>query len=260
MTIRCPVCGKEVQTDEDLCPGCGLRFDAINKSALLVKDTRSTEKPAERDALSASGVWLRRHRWSSALAVLLGGAAVVLLASGVLLAMHDQTGAQIVKPTPTPTPGLATPTLVPGFVYYTDPVSGFQAQYPTSWQSIPQNPGVEFDDSQTPTYILQILLPTDGLDVTRDWVAYEMGVLRQSYGTGNFQQAPGTITASIGGALWTGGAATIKQGQINFAVKVLTTVHDGHVFVINMYAANVSMADAESRYFDTILNSFIFLG
>jgi hypothetical protein len=247
----CPSCGYTVRLDEDLCPVCGLRFVSFAKQMSDAESVRRLPLALWR--------W-RRYRWSVALIALTVVVLLVLVAGSLLPSSSAPPRATSATPTPTLPAASPTPALLPGFIYYTDNVSGFQAQYPASWQSISHNPGVEFDDSvQNPTYILQILLPTDSQDTTTDWVAYELRTLSQQVGQGHFIQLPGTVTLIAGGSLWTGSAAQITQGQTTIAVQVVVTVHEGRVYVINMLAANVSMSEAQARYFNEILDTFIFL-
>jgi hypothetical protein len=207
----------------------------------------------------APSPWFARHRWTAAL---VGGVLLTLLgliASSVQFA-HHPTGVAAATATPTQLVATSTPPAKAGFTYYTETVSGFQTQYPTNWEHIPQNPGVEFDDSaQNPTYILQILVPTEGSDSTTDWVQYEMNNLRQNAGTTGFQQTAGTQQAIIGGVTWTGGAATLQQGTTTIAVQVYATVHKDRAYIINMLAANTSLEAARAQYFNSILDSFNFL-
>ena len=192
----------------------------------------------------------------------MGGLAIMVM--GVLsssLGFSQQTGV-VATQTATPTLTLATPTPLPqpGYLYYTENTSNFQVQYPAGWATMPQNPGVEIDDNaQNPTFVMQVLLPTDNQNPQTDWVQYEFDNLRQTSGTSNFQSIAGVTQFVIGGEEWMSRTAMLQQGNNMIAVRVLATVHLGRPYIINMLAANVDIATAQSRYFNAILSTFAFL-
>ncbi len=200
------------------------------------------------------------HRWSAALVGSVAILALGLLGSSLgLIAGPTTPTTSVVVATPTPllTP---TPSPKPGFSYYTEAVSNFQVQYPSGWVVVPQNPGVEVDDSpQTPTYIQQELMPTENLDLQTNWVQYEFNNLRQTSGTSNFQQIGGISQMVIGGEQWNSGLATLLQGTNTITVRVFATVHHDRAYIINLLAANVDMTTAQTQYFNDILNTFAFL-
>ncbi len=206
--------------------------------------------------LAMAGGWLRRHPWSTALAVVM--IAVALTGSGVTLAHHlpsPMMSGPVTAALPSPTPPPR-----PGFLYYTETLSSFQVQYPAAWQAIPQNPGVELDDSTAnPAYIMQVLLPSDSQDQATDWVQYEFSNLSQQAGPSNFTQLshPGQMT--LNGIVWQTGEAHLQQGVTSISVLVLATVHNNRAYVINLLAANQSMAEARRHIFDQILETFAFL-
>lgn len=204
--------------------------------------------------------WLVRHRWSAALVGSVAILALGLLGSslGLIVAPTAPTMAVVV---PTPTAILTpTPSPKPGFTYYTEAVSNFQMQYPIGWVAVPQNPGVEIDDNApSPTYIMQVLMPTANLDLQTDWVQYEFNNLRQTSGTSNFQQVGSLSQMVVGGELWSSKLATLQQGTNTITVRVLATVHHDRAYIINLLAANVDMTTAQTRYFNDILNTFAFL-
>ena len=149
--------------------------------------------------------WHQRHPWSLALIGIMAALVLFTLVGSGIATIGGRGTTATAAPTPTATLASLTPTPqpTPGFAYYTETVSGFQLQYPQTWQVITKNPGVEFDDNaQNPTYVLQILLPSATLDLQTDWVQYEFANLRQTAGTSNFQQTGGTAQMTIGGVPW----------------------------------------------------------
>jgi hypothetical protein len=206
--------------------------------------------------------WHQRHPWSLALIGIIAALVLVAITGSGIAAIGGRGTTATVAPTPTPKLASLTPTPLPtpGFAYYSEPVSGFQVQYPQTWQVITKNPGVEFDDNvQNPTLVLQILLPSATLDLQTDWVQYEFSNLRQTAGTSNFQQVGDTTPMTIGGVSWMSGQAQLQQGATTIAVRVLATVHHDRAYIINLLAANMSMAAAEQQHFDAILSTFAFL-
>jgi hypothetical protein len=209
--------------------------------------------------------WLMSRRWSAALigiVVVLVGALVVSTLGIVGGAPAAGTSVAIMpSATPTLIVGTPTPTVLPGFSYYTESSSNFQIQYPTGWMTVAQNPGVEIDDNgQNPTYVVQVLLPTENLNLQTDWIQYEFNSLRQSNGTSHFIQLSNSTTPLIvGGEQWESGTATLQQGTNVIAVQVLATVHQNRAYIINLLAANVPMATAQQQYFANILDTFAFL-
>ncbi len=206
--------------------------------------------------------WQQRHPWTLALIGITVALVLVALIGSGLSAVGGHGTTATAAPTPTPPLASLTPTPMPtpGYMYYTETVSGFQMQYPQSWQVITKNPGVEFDDNaQDPTYVLQVLLPNATLNLQTDWVQYEFGNLRQTAGTSNFQQTGGTTQLMIGGVAWTSGQAQLQQGTTTIAVRVLATVHHDRAYIINLLAANISMTTAQQQHFDAMLATFMFL-
>ena len=199
---------------------------------------------------------MRHHRWPSRLSVVLGAAGaviiVVVVAATILSARHRN---QTLTP---PRPLAKTPG--PGYLLFTDMDAGFEIEYPQHWTPTAQHPGVEFDDDAAdPDYIVQVLLPTVAQDPNTDWVTYELEQLRTNTGATSFTQQDGIAGRVIGGQQWNGGAATLLVGENTIDVQVFATVYQGKPYVVNLAAANGSIVQAQSEYFDAMLNSFAFL-
>lgn len=257
---QCPVCGQPVAVSTEICAGCGLRFTMDMTDPGKMHLTNAAPSAQRRPSEPATGrSWFARYHWTEALIGL-----VLLVIAGMVvtsLAQSPNTQRGVSGPVPTATALLptATPLPQPGYAYYTDHASGFQIQYPHSWQSIPQNPGVEIDDSaQNPAYVMQVLLPAETQDATTDWVAYELNNLRQTSGTTAFKRLDGTLQLQAGGLTWTGAAATLQQGTTTINVQVYSTVHLDRTYVINLLAANAPIETARARYFNTMLNTLAF--
>jgi hypothetical protein len=203
---------------------------------------------------------LRGQPWLLALVVATVALVVALVAMSVAFVRSTRTTVQIV-PTATPTEVvLPTPTNRPGYHYYSEAPSHFQIQYPLAWQTVPQNPGVEIDDNTAaPSYIMQILLPTQNLDVQTDWIQYEFKNLKGTTGTTGFTQVGGRAVVSINGVAWTSASAQLQQGPTAISVRVMVTVYRDRVYIINLLAANTSMEVAQARYFNDMLGTFTFL-
>ena len=210
--------------------------------------------------LSMRRSWLLHHRWSTALMGIVAILVVGLLSTSLGFSHGMVATTSLTMATPTLLGATPTPPPQLGFTYYTEDVSNFQVQYPDGWATVPQNPGVEIDDNTlNPTFIMQVLLPTENLDPQTDWVQYEFDNLRQTSGISNFQPTVGTTQFVIGGEQWTSRTAMLQQGTNIIAVRVLATVHHDRPYIINMLAANVDIAAAQNRYFTNILSTFAFL-
>ena len=209
---------------------------------------------------SVAGPWLHGQPWLRALVAATAALVVVLVVLSVAFVHPTATIAQVI-PTATPTTTvLPTPTNKPGFRYYNESASNFQVQYPLAWQTVPQNPGVEIDDSTTPpVYIMQVLLPTQNLDVQTDWIQYEFKNLKQTPGTTNFEQIGQHAVVSINGIAWTSAQAQLQQASTSITVRVLVTSHRDRIYIINLLAENISMDAAQQRYFNDMLGTFAFL-
>lgn len=262
MNGQCPVCGQPVAAGAEICLGCGLRFtmDMTDPGKVRLTNGAPITTPARgRLASPAQRSWFARYRWTEALIGVVTLVIAGMLATSLSLAHEHSTVNAPSIPTATVPLPTVTPLPQPGFVYYTDSAVGFQLQYPHGWQSIPQNPGVEIDDSaQNPAFILQVLLPTENQDGTTDWVAFELNNLRQNTGTTGFKRLEGTLHLQAGGMTWTGAAATLQQGTTTINVQVYSTVRQGRAFVINLLAANAPIETARTRYFNAMLSTLTF--
>jgi hypothetical protein len=198
-----------------------------------------------------------RHPWSLAL---IGSVALL-----VVIAVVSSSLAIIAPPhrharTATPTPVAPTPTLVPGFAYYTEATSGFQVQYPQSWQVITKNPGVEFDDNvQDPTYVMQVLVPSAMMASQADWVQYELTNISQTAGVSALQQIGSDTQVLVGGVAWTSATAQVQQSNIIIAVRVLATIYHDRAYIINLLAENTPTGVATPNEFAPMLASFAFV-
>jgi hypothetical protein len=203
--------------------------------------------------------WWLRHRWSLALMGCSVTALVLALVVASGLSIVGTSPTAHAQPTATATPMQLTPPK-PGYAYYTEAPSDFQVQYPQAWLVTQKNPGVEFDDNpQNPSAIMQVLLPSQPQDPQTDWVQYELDNLRQTTGATNFQQIGGRAQQDIDGETWTSGDARILQDGTTIAVRVLAAVHHDRVYIINLFAANMTMDTAQQKYFAGMLSTFAFL-
>jgi hypothetical protein len=192
---------------------------------------------------------LRKRRWSSALL-----ATVFCMAVLICIPWGNVRPAEPHNPSPAP------PDTANGMVAYRDDESGFQLYYPTGWESIPLNPGVELDDDdQNPAQIVQVLLPNDNQDPTADWVEYELDKLQHIAGGTDFQVIPGSPDEVIGGMSWKGGAATFQLSGATVAVQIYATVHNQQAYIINLLTKSMPLTTARQQSFDAILQSFVFV-
>jgi hypothetical protein len=198
-----------------------------------------------------------RHPWSLAL---LGSVALV-----VVIAVVSSSLAAISVPrrhaqAATATPAAPTPTLTPGYAYYTEAASGFQVQYPQSWQVITKNPGVEFDDNALdPTYVVQVLVPSTMLASQADWVEYELKNISQTAGVSAVQRIGGDTQVVVGGVPWTSAVAQVQQSNVTIAVRVLATMYHDRAYIINLLAENMQPGAATPNEFAAMLASFSFV-
>jgi hypothetical protein len=134
----------------------------------------------------------------------------VILASTLLLMLADvqRTNGESAnaRPTPTPPPTATlaptpSPTPMEGFQYYVDRSNHYLIQYPVGWIYSPASPGIEFaDDTNSPGYIVQVLLPTSLTTTGPDtdpsdaaaWVNYELDNLSKQWPQGSFTRVPGS--------------------------------------------------------------------
>ncbi len=218
------------------------------------------EKLAGQSARPRATRWLRGQPWLMALVAATVVLLVALVAASVAVVHPQGTSAQVVPTATTVTTAVPTPTNRPGYHYYNEATSDFQVQYPLTWQTVPQNPGVEIDDNTaSPTYIMQVLLPTQNLDAQTDWIEYEFNNLKQTSGTTGFRQVGTRAVVSINGVAWTSALAQLQQGTTPITVRVLVARHHDRVYIINLLAANITIDDAEQRYFNDMLSTFTFL-
>lgn len=199
----------------------------------------------------------RRHPWSLAL---IGSVALLLVfavvSSSLALIRPPQQHAR----NNTPTPAIPTPTLAAGFAYYTEAASGFQVQYPQSWQVITKNPGVEFDDNaQDPTYVMQVLVPSTTMASQADWVQYELTNISQTAGVSTLQPIGNDTQVQVGGVTWTSATAQVQQSGTTIAVRVLATIYHDRAYIINLLADNTPTGAATPNEFAVMLASFVFV-
>lgn len=196
---------------------------------------------------------------------------VLLFANGGDLsasqARSQPTATATTRPTVTPTPPDGI-TPMPGFAVYKDQVQGFIIQYPYTWTYTPANPGIEFDDdSNSPGYIVQVLVPGDATSAGNGaqqndaaaWVSYELGNLSKQW-QGNFEQVPGpSPDVRIGGVVWQTGMALLGSSTSRARVQVYATVYHGKPYIINVLTAENEFTFGSHAYFEPMLRSFVFL-
>lgn len=211
---------------------------------------------------------------------LIAGSIVLLICAMVLLladARHTaaprvssvrQAPTATLAPTPTQIP---TPTATPmaGFNLYVDSASGFEIQFPLKWQCTANRVGgVDcLDSPQTPSYVVQVLLPSAATAVgvsgdpndARVWVQYGLNVLR-SQNSGYFQElADPPPPIYFGGATWESGGVLLTQSDPPARAEIYATVHNGRPYVISIFAWDDQFASGVIAYFNPMLQSFAFL-
>lgn len=181
------------------------------------------------------------------------------------------------KPTPTSTP-YPLPTPMTGFQVYADRADGFFLQYPTGWTTTPSNPGVELtDDSNSPTFIVQVLIPAAasitgaGANASDPsaLVNFELNTLATQWPAGAFTHTPGPNTVTtIGGVQWQGGVGLVSTSAndatnatpgAHIKVQVYATVYHGKPYVINLLAPNDLFQAGMDGSFSQVLSTFTFL-
>ncbi len=242
--------------------------DAESKTTEPGAETHSGQTPRPpglRRALAA-GPWV-----AASVTLLLLGSLVLLLADSFNPAktqgLVTPTPTLTPKATPTQTP-IPTPTPMDGFQVFVDRTDGFLIQYPQGWVSSPTNPGVELtDDSNSPGFILQVLIPStttlNGAATNPNdpaaLVDFELNNLSKQWPQGDFTRVPGpNSVTNFGGADWQGAVGLISAGQTNIKVQVYATVHNGTPYVINLLASNDLFRAGSGAYFMPMLSTFQF--